>query len=178
MSSTDWVTLITGLASSCALPIVIIAIAYFFRKPILDSLTSIELGSFKAQFKPSTSGLVPGVKENAEISVEWNRTGALFWFTVDIYNAINAVLFGSDKHTMLDLTSRSLNHAIQLKLDNAIVDALTRIVNDIRDFRESDWTSDKRVSASGELQRVFNTVAELAKAHEDEVCDPPFKPDP
>lgn len=179
MTWSEAVTLINGIASSCALPFLIVAVLIMFRKPILDGLTSIELGSFKANFNSGKDvGTVAGIKDNAQSKVNWDRTGALFWFTSDTIDAhIQSISIGKIGD-IVQLLDRSLNHARQLGLDVAIIETLTQLLDDARRSLESDWNKEHRQYAVSELRKVFNSVAKQAVDHENEVCKPGFKADP
>lgn len=167
-------------------PVTLLILVYAFRKVIretfLTRLKGVKLGPGELEFMPPSErhvGEVQGVnKEDALKTIEWERSGALFWFTSDTLDAYNYARVWRERIDFYEMIARSLHHARQLKLDEAILSELKIMRDEALEKREEAWTPEERDKVTDSIRRIFNTVASIAQDHETKAAPTPFKPDP
>jgi hypothetical protein len=113
-------------------------------------------------------------KTPANVEINKDKTGNLFWLCHDMMELIRWLLTPAIPKEWIDVGFRqSLHHGRELGLKREIVDKLQQLVETTQVYQNHDWTNERREQFAAEVRIVFNVIAQEAQH-----ADPNFNPGP
>jgi hypothetical protein len=107
------------------------------------------------------------VEQPEDQTINWNKSGHLFWVGHDLMWTIDVLLRSASRDTIVHGLRQSLHHARSLGFINTPIESrLARLKADAESSLEQDWTPPQRNNYANELRAIVGYIASLATANQ------------
>jgi len=159
--------------------VVLILVALFlflFKKPIASRLKQLKKADVKKGFfefgespidistqQDLTTKKVEPISTKPKDTINWNKSGALYWLGHDLMWTIDALLRGGTRNIIIHGLKQSLLNLQQVELTGSPMESsLKRMINDAKNSHEKDWNQVRRNWATLQLSSIINSIGKLA----------------